>query len=73
MSSDERKKRINEILQRLPTLPDSAIVPVPVVAAHDNVSERTVRRRYPMVKVSVGRAGVQLGYLRHRGRQAVAA
>ena len=57
---------IDQILQRLPKLPDTAIVPLPVAAAHDNVSILTVRRNYPLVKLSPNRRGVLLGYLRNR-------
>jgi hypothetical protein len=31
-------ERINEILARIPSLPDTAVVPVAVAAAHDHVS-----------------------------------
>lgn len=58
--------RINEILSRISKLPDTAVVPVPVAAAHDNVSERTVRRTYPLVKLSPGRSGVSVKFLRSR-------
>lgn len=64
MESRMSPERINEILGRLPSLPDTAIVPVPVSAAHDHVSERTVRRTYPLVNLSPARVGVNLGYLR---------
>lgn len=57
---------IDEILQRIPKLPDSAIVPVAVASKHDNVCERTVRRSYPLVKLAPNRIGVRVGYLRHR-------
>jgi hypothetical protein len=59
-------ERIAEILSRLSSLPDSAIVPVPVAAAHDHVSELTVRRRYELVNLSPARVGVPLGYLRRK-------
>jgi hypothetical protein len=58
--------QIEEILGRIHKLPDTAIVPVPVAAEHDHVSIRTVRRRYPLVKLSPGRDGVRVGYLRNR-------
>jgi hypothetical protein len=66
--------RIDEILKRIadPSYPDSAVVPIPVAAKHDNVSERTVRRRYPLTKLSERRQGVTVGYLRHRGAQSAA-
>jgi hypothetical protein len=41
-----------------------------VAAMHDNVSERTVRRSYPLIKLSDRRYGVTVGYLRHRGANA---
>lgn len=58
--------RIKEILESIPRLPDSAVVPVPVAAAHDNVCDRTVRRTYPLVQLSPARHGVLVGFLRHR-------
>jgi hypothetical protein len=61
------KSKIDEILQQLHNYPDSGNVPVEVAAKHDNVSVRTVRRRYPMVQLSPARCGVSVGYLRHRG------
>jgi hypothetical protein len=64
------RTKIEEILQRIPELPDTAVVPVPVAAKHDNVSERTVRRNYPLVKLSPNRSGVAVGYLRNRHEQA---
>jgi hypothetical protein len=65
MSPDVIQKKLKEIENK----PDSAIVPVPVAAAHDDVSERTVRRRYPLVRTGLRGVGVQLGYLRHRPAQ----
>ena len=62
--------QIDEALQRIPNLPDTAIVPVPVAAKHDNVSERTIRRNYPLIQLSPGRNGVSVGYLRNRKEQA---
>lgn len=63
------KAKINEILARLPSLPDSAVIPVEAVAQHDNVSLITVRRRYPRVQLSPNRYGVRVGHLRHRIEQ----
>jgi hypothetical protein len=57
----------DDILKRIADLPDSAVVPTAVAAAHDNVSERTVRRNYPLIQLSERRYGVSVGYLRHRG------
>jgi hypothetical protein len=63
---------IDEILQRIPRLPDSAIIPVPVVGVHDSVSERTVRRHYQLVQTGLGRKGVPLKYRRNRQAQSAA-
>jgi hypothetical protein len=59
-------ERIAEILSRLPTLPDTAAIPVPAVAVHDGVDKKTVYRNYPLVDLSPGRKGVLVGYLRKR-------
>jgi hypothetical protein len=61
-----------DILKRFADLPDSAVVSTAVAAMHDNVSERTVRRRYPLTQLSERRHGVTVGYLRHRGPQSAA-
>lgn len=61
-----------ERLKLIPELPDSAFVSIAVAALHDDVSEKTVRRNYPLVKISDGRYGVRVGYLRHRGAAAAA-
>lgn len=60
MSAEERLKLIH-------TLPDSAYVSVAVAALHDGVGEKTIRRNYPLIKISERRYGVSVGYLRHRG------
>ena len=57
----------SDLLGRLDTLPDTALVPIPVVAEHDCVSEDTVRRNYPIVRVSKRISGVPMGFLRNRG------
>jgi hypothetical protein len=62
MTPDDIRKKLQEIS----VLPDTAVIPVPVVAVHDGVSERTVRRNYPRVQLTERREGVLLGYLRHR-------
>jgi len=68
---DEILKRMAEIDQRgRPTLPDSALVPIPVAAKHDNTSEQTVRKHYPLTRLSPNRLGVSVGFLRHRGASA---
>jgi hypothetical protein len=57
----------SDLLGRLDTLPDTALIPIPVVAEHDNVSESTVRRNYPIVRISERICGVPMKFLRHRG------
>ncbi len=63
---------IDEILQRIPKLPDSAVIPILVAAKHENVHERTIRRHYPLVMMGLRKKGVQLGYLRNRQGQSAA-
>jgi hypothetical protein len=57
-------------LKDMSHFPDSAIVPIAVAAKHDGVSERTVRRTYPLKQISPGRKGVSVGYLRTRQKAA---
>jgi len=54
------------LLELLPQLPDTAKVPLPVAAAHEGVSVRTIKRNYPLIKLTDHRDGVSLGYLRHK-------
>jgi hypothetical protein len=63
---------IDEILQGIPKLPDTAVVPIAVAARHDSVSERTVRRTYPLVRLSPNRKGVPVSFLRSRATQVAA-
>jgi hypothetical protein len=62
-----------QILKDFDKLPDSAVVPTSVAAKHDHVSERTVRRNYPLIRLTERRYGVTVGYLRHRVAKAGAA
>jgi hypothetical protein len=55
------------LLSRLDALPDTALVPIPVVAELDSVSRDTVKRRYPVVRISKRIAGVPMSFLRNRG------
>ena len=55
-----------QILENIPHLPDSAKIPVPVAALHEGVSRKTIKRNYPLVKLSEHREGVLLGYLRRK-------
>jgi hypothetical protein len=61
---------IETVLKSIPGLPDTAVVPVAVAAKHDSVSDRTVRRTYPLIQVSPGRKGVSVRYLRTREKPA---
>ena len=61
-----------QILKNIPIMPDTAAIPVPVAALHEGVSRRTIKRTYPLVKLSEHREGVLLGYLR-RKREVVTA
>jgi len=61
-----RNKHYQQILKTLDSLPNSAKVPVPVAALHEGVSPKTIKRTYPLVKISAARWGVSLGYLRRK-------
>jgi hypothetical protein len=67
-----QSKPATERLKAISTLPDSAVVSVEVAALHDGVGEKTVRRNYPLIKISERRYGVSVGYLRHRGQKPAA-
>jgi hypothetical protein len=54
------------ILKNIALLPDTAVIPLPVAALHEGVSRRTIKRTYPLVKISERREGVPLGYLRRK-------
>jgi hypothetical protein len=53
-----------QILEHIDKLPDTAAIPVPVAALHEGVSRRTIKRSYPLIRISEHRDGVLLGYLR---------
>ena len=55
-----------QILKNIPLLPDTAAIPLAVAALHEGVSRRTIKRTYPLVKLSEHREGVLLGYLRRK-------
>jgi hypothetical protein len=57
-----------ELLRRFDQLPDDAVVPTRVTAAVHGVSERTVRRRYPSVQLTLNRKGQRVGTLRAMSR-----
>jgi hypothetical protein len=66
MPSDD--KNIAEILRRFDLLPDDAVVPSFVTAVVHGISERTVRRTYPSVRLSKNRKGQRVGTLRAMSR-----
>jgi hypothetical protein len=51
-------------LRKLDELPDSALIELPVAAAHQSVSERTITRRYRTVIAGLRSRRVRLGDLR---------
>ena len=70
--SEQLSPLYQQILKHISILPDTAAIPVPVAALHEGVSRRTIKRTYPLVKLSEHREGVLLGYLR-RKREVVTA
>ena len=70
--SEQLSPLYQQILKNISILPDTAAIPVPVAALHEGVSRRTIKRTYPLVKLSGHREGVLLGYLR-RKREVVTA
>jgi hypothetical protein len=51
--------RYVDLLKNFDSLPPTAVVPIPVAAAYRGVSEKTVRRDFPLVHTSEGRRGVR--------------
>jgi hypothetical protein len=51
-------------------LPPTAVLPIAVAAAHEGVSEKTIRRNYTLIRVSDRRKGVLKGDLQRRGAAA---
>jgi hypothetical protein len=62
MRAPELSEHDQQILAQLPNLPDTAKVPVKVAAFHEGVSEKTIVRRYRIIKA--GKNFVRLGDLR---------
>ena len=52
------------IFENFDKLPDDAIIPVAVTAAVLGLCEKTVRNRFPSVRISPGRLGQRVGYVR---------
>jgi hypothetical protein len=53
-----------DIVKQFDSLPDDAVIPRRVAAQILNLSERTIRRLYPVVKLSPNRRGVRVGDIR---------
>jgi hypothetical protein len=53
------KVRHLELLENIDRLPPSAVVPIPVCAAWKGLSEKSIRRLYPLTAVSDCRVGVR--------------
>jgi hypothetical protein len=51
--------RYVELLKTFDSLPPTAIVPIPVAAAWRGISEKTIRRSFPLIATSAGRRGVR--------------
>jgi hypothetical protein len=47
------------LLKIFDSLPQSAVLPIPVAAAILGISQKTVIRKLPLVKISVKRSGVR--------------
>jgi len=67
MPADDNNN-IAEILKHFDSLPDDAVVTTKVASIVHSVSDRTVRREYPCVKLSPNRKGVRVGWLRALAR-----
>lgn len=53
------KRRYLELLKNFDSLPLTAIVPIPVAAAWRGISEKTIRRNFPLIATSDRRRGVR--------------
>jgi hypothetical protein len=51
------KRRYLELLKNFDSLPLTAIVPIPVAAAWRGISEKTIRRNFPLIATSERRRG----------------
>jgi hypothetical protein len=56
--------KLHPTIKAFDNLPDDAVVPRDVTAAVLNISERTVRRSVPTVKLSARRRGNRVGVIR---------
>jgi hypothetical protein len=60
------------ILEEVPHLPSSALIPIPVAAVIEGVSRKTIRRNYELEKISECRQGVRKKHLRGAGETVTA-
>jgi hypothetical protein len=60
----ELSRHYLSIIKSIPYLLGTAKIPLPIVAMHDGISEQTVRKNYPLVRISAKRQAVPLDYLR---------
>jgi hypothetical protein len=51
--------RYVELLKNFDSLPQTAIVPIPVAAAYRGISEKTIRRKFQLIATSDHRRGVR--------------
>ena len=61
------------ILEELPHLPPSALIPIPVAAVIEGVSRKTIRRNYELEQISECRQGVRKKNLRGAAAETVTA
>jgi sulfopyruvate decarboxylase TPP-binding subunit len=61
-----KARDIAAILARIPSLPDSAKIPLPAAAVHEGVSVETIERHYPLIRLTPRIRAVELGHLRRR-------
>jgi hypothetical protein len=60
------------ILEEVPHLPPTALIPIPVAALIEGVSRKTIRRNYELEKISEHRHGVRKKNLRGAGETVTA-
>jgi hypothetical protein len=68
MPPAKRPGYLAEVLAGFDALSDDAVVPIGAAAALHGVSDKTVRDRYDLVRLSAGRVGVRVGTLRAMSR-----
>lgn len=63
---------IDEIIRDFDRLPDDAVIPTAATERLLNISKKTVRRHFTMVRISLGRVGQRVGEVRAIAREAKA-